>query len=266
MTTATALAARTRTDIQSALDAYWTGRAGNYHAHQTTGLRAQFDRDLWAAVAARALAPVAAATTGPLNVLDVGTGSGYLAWLLADLGHRVTGIDTADGMLIAAAAAHPADPAAHFPGWRAPRFRRGDAHTLPTDLAHSGTFDAVVSRYVLWTLPDPVAALTAWADALTPGGIIAAIDATWYPNGINPDLQVPSADGPDAFVNTYLPHLSDLPLATAETPDAYVDAFHAAGLTNVTCTPLPQVAHLDRLFGVAPGHESRPHFVITGAK
>lgn len=266
LTTPTTLPAPTTgTILQDTLDAYWTGRAADYHAHQTTGARTGIDRDLWTAVFTRALAPATASADGPLDILDVGTGSGYLAWLLADAGHRVTGIDTADGMLTAARTAHPdRTPDSVFAGYRPPVFRHGDAHTPPPDTHGTHGTHAVVSRYVLWTLTDPVAALTSWAGLLVPGGVIAAVDATWYPDGIDPDLQVPSADGPDAFVTTYRHNLDHLPLSTAADPSAYTAAFHAAGLTDVTCTPLPQVADLDRLFGVAPGHESRPHFLVTG--
>jgi hypothetical protein len=38
----------------------------------------------------------------PSDVLDVGTGTGFLAFIVAALGHRVTGIDLAEGMLAVA--------------------------------------------------------------------------------------------------------------------------------------------------------------------
>ena len=38
----------------------------------------------------------------PCDVLDVGTGTSFLALIAAELGHRVTGIDLADGMLAVA--------------------------------------------------------------------------------------------------------------------------------------------------------------------
>jgi 2-polyprenyl-3-methyl-5-hydroxy-6-metoxy-1,4-benzoquinol methylase len=34
----------------------------------------------------------------PMDILDVGTGTGFLALLLAELGHRVVAIDLADAM------------------------------------------------------------------------------------------------------------------------------------------------------------------------
>ena len=242
MTTAVMTTA-TRQQIQERLDAYWSGRAADYHAHQVSGPRAPLDRELWADVVGSRLPSSA-------KVLDVGTGSGYLANLLASEGHRVTGIDHSQGMIAAASAVGGTV-----------RFTLGDAHS--PDVA-PGSIDAVVSRYVLWTLPDPVAAATAWRTALRPGGVVVAVDATWFPNGVDPSMKVPSADGEDAFASTYSPAtLGALPLGMAGSASEFADVFRAAGFASVSVEALPQVAELDRRFGVAPGHESRPHFVVT---
>lgn len=245
-TTVTTATTATVTALQERLDDYWSGRAADYHAHQVSGPRAALDRALWSQVFGTRLGDAADAT----DVLDVGTGSGYLANLLAADGFRVTGIDHAPGMVDAAvAAAHPSAT-----------FRLGDAHA--PDVADRSV-DAVVSRYVLWTLPDPVAAAVAWRRALRPGGVVVAVDASWFPDGVDPSMKVPSADGEDAFVQTYDPAtLAALPLGTAGT-SAFAKVFRAAGFDSVTVEELPEVAELDQRFGVAPGHESRPHVVVT---
>ena len=41
-----------------------------------------------------------------------------------------------------------------------------------------GPFDAVVERHLLWTLPDPAAALAAWRQA-APTGRLVLIEGTW---------------------------------------------------------------------------------------
>lgn len=247
MTVSTATTPPHRAAIQRRLDDYWSGRAADYHAHQISGERAPVDRELWASVFAARLTPAS-------RVLDVGTGSGYLANLLADAGHHVTGIDHSPGMIAAATRASR-------PGTR---FVLGDAHAPDMTDTLTDTVDAVVSRYVLWTLPDPVAAARAWRSLLHPGGVVVAVDATWFPNGVDPDMRVPSADGEDAFARTYDPTtLAALPLGTADSMSQFAEVFRDAGFTSVTVEPLPQVAELDARFGVAPGHESRPHFVVT---
>ena len=46
----------------------------------------------------------------------------------------------------------------------------------PTD-----SFDLVVSRHVLWTLPHPEAAIDEWIRVLRPGGRLAVIDGQFDP-------------------------------------------------------------------------------------
>lgn len=227
-----------------AIDDYWSGRASAYHRHQVTGERAVLDRELWGRVFREVVVGK--------RVLDVGTGSGYVANLLAE-DHDVTAIDRSPGM-IAEARAHGSA-----------RFLIGDVVDVRAALPDGSRFDTVTSRYLLWTLSDPVAAIREWTEVVRPGGRIVAVDAPWFPNGIDATMQVESTDGPDAFLHAYNPGtLAALPLATAENSAPYVEAFRKAGLDDVTCRTIPQVNELDQRFGVAPGHESRPHFIITG--
>ncbi|MGO1865938.1 MULTISPECIES: class I SAM-dependent methyltransferase [unclassified Corynebacterium] len=244
--------------LQSQLDSYWSGRAADYHDHQVSGPRAPLDRQLWSTVFGSRLGGArggeAPDVLDVLDVLDVGTGSGYLANLLASAGHRVTGVDSSAGMIAVAGAS----------GGGA-RFDVGDAHDPQVGGVDGvASVDAVVSRYVLWTLPDPVAAARAWRRMLRPGGVVVAVDATWFPHGVDPSMKVPSADGEDAFTRTYSTSTLDaLPLATAADTAEFGAVFREAGFASVEVDPLPEVAELDRRFGVAPGHESRPHVVVT---
>ncbi len=95
-----------------------------------------------------------------LKILDVGTGTGFLSLSLAELGHEVVGIDLAEGMISAA---------------RKIAKERGLDLDLVTGDAESldfvdESFDAVVSRWVLWTLPHPEKAISEWMRVLRPGG------------------------------------------------------------------------------------------------
>lgn len=101
-----------------------------------------------------------------MSVLDIGSGAGDVALLVADLvgpTGRVTGIDMNPAILetarVRAAAA----------GWSNVTFRTGAVEDLPLD----ERFDAVVGRWVLMYVPDPVALLARLADLLPPGGIVA---------------------------------------------------------------------------------------------
>jgi ubiquinone/menaquinone biosynthesis C-methylase UbiE len=102
----------------------------------------------------------------PRRILDAGTGPGIMAFLLAGMGHRVTAIDLSEGMLRQAranAALLDLDV----------EFQQGDAENL---IFPDGTFDGLVSRLVLWNLPNPRRALAEWCRVLRPGGVLLIID------------------------------------------------------------------------------------------
>lgn len=261
-TTGTTGAPGAPADLQERLDAYWSGRAAAYHSRQVTGERARASRAVWHEVWAGALPPA------PARVLDAGTGSGFVAAVLAELGHDVLGVDSSTGMLAEAEADAQRRRAEGLP---APRYAAGDAVDLAgvdlvaADVADGAPWDAVTSRYLLWTLRDPVAALRSWSRVLRPGGVVACVDANWYPGGIDRTVEVESVHGPDAFVAAYDTDAeAALPLATAADPAAYVDAFVAAGLLDVEVTDLDEVVALDRRHGVSPGHRVLPQFLVTG--
>ena len=104
-----------------------------------------------------------------LNILDVGTGTGFFAVLLAQQGHRVEGIDLTPAMLEEArilAKQRNLDIT----------FREMDAQNLdyPED-----SFDVVISRNLTWTLPDPERAYSEWFRVLKPGGALMNFDAEY---------------------------------------------------------------------------------------
>ncbi|GAA4377528.1 class I SAM-dependent methyltransferase [Nocardioides caricicola] len=220
--------------LQDTINAYWTDRAPEYDAYQQRPERRDLDRDAWVRVWSPALPPA------PVDVLDVGTGSGHVACLLADLGHRVTGIDLADGMLDIARG-HAAASV------RPPRILAGDA--VAPDFPPA-SYDAVVGRYVMWTLRDPDAAVASWVRLLRPGGVVAVVDSTWFTDGLG-NLY---GDRPDAT----------LPLADARTIDETAEVLRRAGLADVTVTPLEEVLELDRAHGVAPGHDVQLQYLVSG--
>ena len=104
-----------------------------------------------------------------LDILDVGTGTGFFAVLLAQQGHRVEGIDLTPAMLEEArtlAKQRNLDIT----------FREMDAQNLAYP---DGTFDVVISRNLTWTLPDPQRAYASWFRVLKPGGVLLNFDADY---------------------------------------------------------------------------------------
>jgi ubiquinone/menaquinone biosynthesis C-methylase UbiE len=108
-----------------------------------------------------------------LKILDVGTGNGSLSLVLAEMGHDVVGIDISEGMLSVAR------KKAEERGVN-PDLRIGDAEALEFE---DGCFDAVVSRIVLWTLPNPQKAIIEWRRVLKPGGKVYTFEIeSWGKN------------------------------------------------------------------------------------
>ena len=99
-----------------------------------------------------------------LRILDVGTGTGFLSLMLAELGHDVVGIDLTAGMLaVAKKSAKERELNLDL--------KIGDAESLDFE---DESFDAVVSRWVLWTLPNPESAICEWSRVAKTGGKVYA--------------------------------------------------------------------------------------------
>ncbi|MEU0668816.1 class I SAM-dependent methyltransferase [Streptomyces lavendulocolor] len=168
------------TDDRTPIAAYWDAAAASFDDEPDHGLRAAPTRAAWAA-ALRSWLPA-----GPLDVLDVGCGTGSLSLLLAEEGHRVTGVDLAPRMVGRARAKLAA-------AGRAGRFLVGDAMEPPTGEAR---FGAVLCRHLVWTLPDPEAALRGWVARLRPGGRLVMVEGRWREAG---ERGVPYAAGAETL-------------------------------------------------------------------
>ncbi|SDE27396.1 class I SAM-dependent methyltransferase [Nocardioides lianchengensis] len=222
--------------LQATINDYWTERAPSYDDYQQRPERRDLDAKVWSAIWSAAL------PEAPADVLDVGTGSGHVAFLLADLGHRVTGSDLSDGML-ERAREHAATRRT------APRFVVADA--VAPDFPDA-SFDAVTGRYVMWTLRDPEAAVRSWVRLLRPGGVVAMADSTWFTDGLGSLY----GERPAAT----------LPLADARCIDETADVLRHGGLVDVLVEPLESVLELDRSHGVAPGHDVQLQYLVTGRR
>lgn len=149
--------------LKSAMTAAWDHGAARYDSNWGHGLQTTVEREAWTALLDRLVPP-----SPVLRILDVGTGTGFFALLLSELGHDVTGLDLSECMLSVARSK------AEEQGL-SPTFLLGDADSPPP----LGQFDLVVARHVLWTLPRPEAAVRAWAGLVCPGGRVMAVDGMW---------------------------------------------------------------------------------------
>lgn len=101
--------------------------------------------------------------------LDIGTGPGFFAMLLASMGWNSTGVDCAPHMIEVAkknAVNRRLDV----------DFQVMDSHILDYP---DNSFDYLVARNATWLLYKPEEAFTEWLRVLKPGGRLMYIDANW---------------------------------------------------------------------------------------
>ncbi|KAB8160293.1 methyltransferase domain-containing protein [Streptomyces sp. 3MP-14] len=172
------------TALDSSIAAYWDAAAADFDAEPDHGLLAPRTREAWARRLAEWIPPATAPSAPPSEVLDVGCGTGSLSLLLAEAGHRVTGVDLAPRMVAAARAKFAA-------AGREGRFLVGDAAQPPVG---ERRFDALIVRHLVWTLPDPAAALREWVGRLRPGGRLVLVEGRWREAGQSGTPYVPGAE------------------------------------------------------------------------
>ena len=152
-------------EIQKRITGFWSSIATGYEAHPGNVPALDSEEYVeWVKTMAELL-PVT-----PSSVLDVATGTGFVAMIAAQLGHRVTAIDLSEPMLeVARAEANRRDLKIAF---------LHDDAVAPNFPEKS--FEAVVSRHLIWTLRHPVRALRNWRTLVKPGGRVVAIDGFWF--------------------------------------------------------------------------------------
>lgn len=142
---------------------HWDAQAASFDQEPDHGLRDPATRAAWVTLLRRLL------PTAPSRVADLGCGTGTLSLVLAQQGHAVTGVDFSSSMITLAR--EKARAASVEIDWQT-----GDAATPPL---RDGTFDVVLTRHVLWALPDPRAALGRWIDLLRDRGRLILIEGRW---------------------------------------------------------------------------------------
>ena len=181
------------------------------------------------------------------RVLDVGAGTGALSLLAAELGYVVTAVDLSQGML-----GHAERKAKERGLDERMTFVVGSASEPP-----AGPFDAVMERHVLWTLPDPIAALRAWRLV---AGRLVLFEGLWGQTDPVQRAKALVAEALRKVMRTPPDHhapypqdvLAELPLARQSSPVPLIQAVYEAGWTAA------RIKRLRDVEWAAKVHEGRP--------
>jgi ubiquinone/menaquinone biosynthesis C-methylase UbiE len=231
--------------VKQNVAAHWGKRAAHFDQDFGHSISTAAERTAWNRVIGLAVGGNSA-----VEALDVGCGTGFLSLELAARGHRVTGIDFAPEML-ALAKEKAASAGAQI------RFEHGDAENLSFA---SASFDLVITRHVLWTLPHPEAALGEWCRVLRPGGRLAVIDGQ--------SLVAPGEEQAASARRSaeYAPIGDQLPFLMGKAREEIETLFRAKGLAAVASDPLADVIMAQNERATAEGEELRPRrrYIVWG--
>ena len=224
--------------LKEEIHAYWTQRAEGYSEYNQQEM-ADARRSMWKNKLLSLLEEnFPGKNPEELKVLDVGTGPGFFALLLAEAGYQVTAADVTEEML--KEAKKNTGVFAEKITWKlsdAQKLELGDCE-----------FDAVFSRNVTWNLENPGQAYEEWIRVLKPGGLLCNFDADWYGHlydeekrsGYEKDRQrVEEKNLEDYYTGTDIERMEaiarQVPLSRQKRPQWDVEALKNAGLTEVSC-------------------------------
>lgn len=156
--------------LQQDIAAYWTNRAEGYSLVNQEELAGTVGGDWAGEIGRRIRRQFPALPEKEISVLDIGTGPGFFAILLAGAGYSVTAVDNSDAML-AEARKNAGDLADSI------TFRQMDAEALDFP---AESFDVILSRNLTWNLEHPEKAYASWLQVLKKGGLLLNFDANWY--------------------------------------------------------------------------------------
>lgn len=218
-------------DLRAQIREWWDADADTYDVAPGHSLSDPVEAAAWRAALLSLLPPA------PARVLDVGAGTGSMSLLAAEMGHVVTSLDLSKAMLE-----------------RAERkaSERGlviDFVVGPAEEPPLGSFDVVMARHLLWTLPAPAEALTAWRRAVREDGHLVLFEGSWAGEGPWARAMDAIASSAERLMGVRDDHhgpypnevVDRLPLQGAISPAPFVEAVRSAGWSRIRLARLRDV-------------------------
>lgn len=254
-------------DLKNEIHDYWTNRARGYSEYNQQEM-ADARQTMWREKLLDLLGKqFPEREPKEIKILDVGTGPGFFAILLAEAGYQVTAIDYTEEML--KEAQQNAGGLAECIVWKT-----GDAQALDVE---NNSFDAIVTRNVTWNLPRPDLAYKEWLRVLKPGGMLYNFDADWYGHLYNEEKrnsyekdrqQTEEQNVEDYYSGTDIEKMEEIarqvPLSRLERPKWDIETMQKTGFLDVSCDEAvwKEVWTEEEIIN----NSTSPIFLLTGRK
>ncbi len=223
-------------EIKNAIRKSWDQSSSRYDSCPGHGIGTQAEKDAWKRELAGNI------PESPQKVLDVGCGTGVIGLLFSEMGHQVTGVDLSEEMMAKARGKAKVQNLSI-------ELRTGDAEHLPFN---DGSFDVVVTRHLLWTLPHPQTALKEWHRVLKKGGMLLVIDGIWKNGSLSIQAKRRVSDGlAKLFGHTHGGHYdeelrSQLPYDGGVPEETMISDLKDAGFTGICCRDLMYIQEMQK--------------------
>ena len=246
--------------------AYWTNRTSGYSDVNKCELQSDQHAVWGITLDTHIQAHHSSKNRKETRILDVGTGPGFFAIVLAEKNYLVTAVDYTDSML---------NEASNNAGTLSAQidFHKMDAEALTFA---DGSFDVIVTRNLTWNLLNPENAYRQWARVLAPGGLLLNFDAGWYNylydskarDGYLRDREnIKSAgvnnetDGTDVFAMEAL--ANQAPLSTQQRPEWDITVLRGLGMRTEVETEVWKTVWT---YEEKINNDSTPMFLIKAIK
>jgi ubiquinone/menaquinone biosynthesis C-methylase UbiE len=222
-------------ETKSIIRSYWDQRSSTFDLSPGHIASSKREEDAW-----KALLRERVGSSGK-KVLDVGVGTGFLSTMLAEMGHDVVGIDLSEEMIKNARKKMDAR------GLKV-KLELGDAENLPFE---DESFDAVVNRAVLWTLPNPKKALSEWKRVLKPNGSLCFFLHGSHSKGLFhrskkqlTNFAVLAREKRNPWKSLY--NSVDLPMGGGVDPTVVTNLLKKTGYVDIGLNPLVEIGEMKR--------------------